>query len=58
MQNQTITFNLSIEATNTILKALGKMPYEEVYQLIDNLQQQAAQQLQPQTTTATSNNGS
>ena len=45
MEKSTIQFQLDIEEANTILKALGRMPYEEVYQLIDKLQHQAQAQI-------------
>jgi hypothetical protein len=42
----TIQLNLSIEEINTVLEALGQLPYSRVYQLIGTIQQQAQQQLQ------------
>ena len=43
----TIQLNLSVEEINTVLEALGQLPYSRVYQLIGTIQQQAQQQLQP-----------
>ena len=41
-----LTFKLSLDHTNIILAALGKIPYEAAAPVIDNLRQQAAPQLQ------------
>ncbi len=46
-----ITLTLSIEEANTILEGLGQMPYKSVYHLINNIQQQAAQQAEEQIST-------
>jgi len=43
---QTIKLTLTLEEINTVLEALGQMPYVRVYQLITKLQQQTAPQLQ------------
>jgi hypothetical protein len=43
---QTIKLSLTVEEINTILEALGQMPYSRVYQLIGKIQQQAQRQLQ------------
>lgn len=40
-----IKLTLTIEEANIILEALGQMPYKKVYQLVGNIQQQAAQQI-------------
>lgn len=42
-----LTLTLSIDEVNIVLEALGEMPFSKVFQLIDNIQRQAAQQLQP-----------
>ena len=39
-----LTLKLTVEEVNTILSALGNMPYSQVYQLVGNIHQQAAQQ--------------
>ncbi|BDD06433.1 hypothetical protein [Aureibacter tunicatorum] len=39
-----ITLNVSIDEANTIFKALGKLPFEEVYELIGKLNEQANEQ--------------
>ncbi len=41
----TIPLNLTLEETNTILEALGQMPYARVYTLIAKIQQQATTHL-------------
>jgi hypothetical protein len=41
-----ITLTLSLEQTNTILEALGQLPYVRVYQLIDSIGQQAQSQIE------------
>ena len=38
--------HLTIEEANTILEALGQMPYFQVNQLIVKIQQQASEQLE------------
>ena len=40
-----MTFEFTLEETNLVLNALGRMPYESVFQLIDNLRNQATPQL-------------
>ncbi len=42
----TIKLQLTLEETNLILNALGDQPYKQVFQLIQSLQQQAAQQIE------------
>lgn len=42
----TIQLNLTLEETNTVLEALGQMPYARVYLLIQKIQQQATERLQ------------
>ncbi len=41
----TIELKLSIEDANLILKALGELPFKEVFPLVDKIQKQAAAQL-------------
>ena len=36
--------NLTVNEVNTIIFALGKKPYEEVFELIDKIQKQANEQ--------------
>lgn len=58
-QDNQIEIKLSIEETNTILEALGQLPFSQVFQLISKIQNQAAQQLnQPESTTETAPTGS
>jgi hypothetical protein len=40
-----LTFTLTIEEANTILKGLGKLPFEEVATLINKLNTQASPQI-------------
>jgi hypothetical protein len=40
-----VTFELSLEEANLIFKALGKLPFEEVYELIGKMNEQANHQL-------------
>lgn len=42
----TIQLSLTLEETNTVLEALGQMPYARVYLLIARIQQQATAHLQ------------
>ncbi len=41
----TIQLSLTLEETNTVLEALGQMPYARVYLLIAKIQQQASAHL-------------
>lgn len=41
-----IKLELSVAEINQILEALGQKPYQQVYQLINKIQQQATQQLE------------
>jgi hypothetical protein len=41
-----IELKLTIEEVNQILAALGTQPYQDVYALVNNIQQQAQSQLQ------------
>jgi hypothetical protein len=40
-----LTFTLTIEEANTILKGLGKLPFEEVATLVNKLNTQASPQI-------------
>jgi len=44
-ENIKISFELTLDEANLILKALGKMPFEQVFELIGKLNQQANKQL-------------
>jgi hypothetical protein len=44
---------LTVEEVNMILAALGKQPYEFVFKLIGNIQQQAQLQLQAEPVSTT-----
>lgn len=55
MTNQpSLTLQLSLEEVNTILNALGALPYAQVYGLVQKVQTQAEAQLAPQNGQATS----
>ena len=41
-------FEFTIDETNLIMASLARMPYESVFQIIENIKQQAAPQLQAQ----------
>lgn len=43
-----LNFTLSIDEANLIFKALGRMPFNEVYSLIGKMNAQANEQLAPQ----------
>jgi hypothetical protein len=48
MKNSTtpeVVFSVTLEEANTIFKALGSLPFSEVYELIGKLNEQANQQL-------------
>ena len=45
----TLKLDFTLEETNTILNALGDQPYKRVFQLIEKIQQQAAQQVEQET---------
>ena len=50
MKNQPkVSFQVTVEQANVIFKALGKLPFEDVYELIGSLNEQANQQLQNNT---------
>ncbi len=40
-----LQLSLSIDEANILLEALGKQPFNQVFQLINKIQQQAAAQL-------------
>lgn len=40
-----LKFHFSVEQVNAILFALGRMPYENVHQLIEEVKRQANEQL-------------
>ena len=45
MNNEKISLELSVDEVNIILKALGAMPFNQVYELIGSIHQQANKQL-------------
>lgn len=45
MNDQNITLDITIDEANKILQALGTQPFQEVFQLVEKIQQQAASQL-------------
>jgi hypothetical protein len=45
MNNDKINLQFSVEEVNLIIKALGTMPFNQVYEIIGNIHQQANQQL-------------
>jgi hypothetical protein len=45
MADNTIKLELSVEECNTILRVLGKHPFEEVVTLINNIKQQGEPQV-------------
>jgi len=51
-----LTFTLTLEEANTIVKSLGKLPFEEVNNLIAKLNTQATPQLKPSTSESSENN--
>lgn len=44
-KSKQIELHLSIDEVNTVLEALGQLPFIRVYTAIEKIQQQAAQQL-------------
>jgi hypothetical protein len=42
-----LTFKLTIDEANTILRGLGKLPFEDVANLVSKLNMQATPQLEP-----------
>jgi len=47
-----INLTVTIDEANLILRGIGLLPFAEVYQLVAKLQQQAAQQLERETSSA------
>jgi hypothetical protein len=45
MNDEKISLELSVDEVNIILKALGSMPFNQVYELIGSIHQQANKQL-------------
>ena len=45
-----ITLNLELQELNSILTALGQMPYAQVAELVDKIRQQAIPQVQNEET--------
>ena len=45
MNSEKINLEFSVEEVNVILKALGTMPFNQVYELIGSIHQQANRQL-------------
>jgi len=52
MENENITLTLSVNDANLVLQALQELPYRVSNKLIENIQAQGSQQIQPQTQTA------
>ncbi|MDX1908545.1 MAG: hypothetical protein SF053_16025 [Bacteroidia bacterium] len=46
-QNLYFTLVFSLDEVNLIVQALGKRPFEEVYELIGNVNRQISAQLEP-----------
>lgn len=47
MDNKEIELKLTVAETNGILQALGQMPFAQVVNLIQKIQQQASPQIKP-----------
>jgi hypothetical protein len=45
--NADLTITLSLEKMNVVMAALGRMPFDQVFQLVNELNQQLQPQLQP-----------
>jgi hypothetical protein len=45
MSKQRVTLNLTIEEVSLLFKGLGKLPFEEVYELIGSINSQVNQQV-------------
>ena len=45
--NTDLTITLSLEKMNVVMASLGRMPFEQVFQLVNELNQQLQPQLQP-----------
>jgi hypothetical protein len=46
MNDKNIQLELSFEEVNLVLKALGQMPFNQVYELIGSIHEQANAQMQ------------
>ena len=44
-KQQKVNLNLTIEEVSLLFKGLGKLPFEEVYELIGNINSQVNQQV-------------
>ncbi len=44
-KSKQIELHLTIDEVNTVLEAMGQLPFVRVYAVIEKIQQQAAQQL-------------
>jgi hypothetical protein len=44
---QKVTLTVDVNELNVLLGGLGKLPYEQVYQVFDKVAKQAQEQLQP-----------
>ena len=40
-----IKLDLTIEEANLVLAALGRLPYDQVFKIVENIQRQAQEQL-------------
>jgi hypothetical protein len=47
MDQKQYTFTFSVEETNLVLTALGQMPFSQVYEFINKIQQTAQSQMNP-----------
>jgi len=47
--------DLSVQEVNLILSALGRLPYEAVFELVEKVRKQASQQLPQESQTSTQN---
>jgi hypothetical protein len=45
-------FEFTLEELNVVMAALGRMPYEQVFQLVEKIREQAAPQLQNTSTSS------
>jgi hypothetical protein len=44
---QKVTLTVDVNELNVLLAGLGKLPYEQVFQVFDKVAKQAQEQLQP-----------
>ena len=51
MNMQQCEIKLNVDEVNTVLRALGKLPYEQVFQLVTHIHQQVGPQVQPAAST-------